>query len=504
MAAPGYGQFGLTGDELVDALTHGYRWQLTADRTIDWSLSLGPFGQTWSASAQATIAQVFSNISAYANVKFNYLGHFDRPSVAASAGSEINLAWAGGELFSSSRVAGIGFFPVAGGYGLYPGDSGDIVFNVNSGAGLLPFGPGSAVYSLLIHEVGHVLGLKHTHDDGGTGRPTFRGLGISSYDVDWVSVMSYEDNASWNLLQWDPATPMALDVLALQYLYGRNVTTNAGNNTFDLYRTGFYVTLWDAAGHDTISVAAQNEGWVITLPEEQPSALVETRVGLAAPLGTSLTTLFWLTGDYEDIAGSRAADTLQGNSFRNQIRGNGGNDEIDGGAGIDTAVFSGARSQYTIERSGAKVILRGPDGTDTMTNVERLLIGSTKIAIDTNGNGGQAYRLYQAAFNRTPDQSGLGFQMNVLDSGATLKSVAQNFLNSPEFARNYGGLSDASFVTTLYQNVLHRAPDASGLTFQQNALRTGTDRAQLLVNFSESPENQAALIGVISNGMTYL
>jgi len=41
----------------------------------------------------------------------------------------------------------------------------------------------------------------------------------------------------------------------------------------------------------------------------------------------------------------------------------------------------------------------GADGTDTLINVERLQFSDAKVAIDTSGNAGQAYRLYQAAVN---------------------------------------------------------------------------------------------------------
>jgi hypothetical protein len=47
-----------------------------------------------------------------------------------------------------------------------------------------------------------------------------------------------------------------------------------------------------------------------------------------------------------------------------------GNDTIDGGTGFDTAVFSGARASYSITRNGKTVTVTGPDGTDTLTNVE--------------------------------------------------------------------------------------------------------------------------------------
>lgn len=39
--------------------------------------------------------------------------------------------------------------------------------------------------------------------------------------------------------------------------------------------------------------------------------------------------------------------------------------------------------------------------------------------------------------------------------------------------------------------------------FHVNNLTAGMARADVLVGFSESPENQAALIGIIGNGMFY-
>mgnify|MGYP003942493579 CR=1 FL=1 len=97
-----------------------------------------------------------------------------------------------------------------------------------------------------------------------------------------------------------------------------------------------------------------------------------------------------------------------------------------------------------------------------MSSVERLQFSDGTLALDT-GSGqtaGEAYRLYQAAFNRTPDTAGLKYQTNALDSGYSLSTVAGNFIASPEFQRTYGNVNDTQFITLLYQNVLHRAPDA--------------------------------------------
>jgi hypothetical protein len=94
--------------------------------------------------------------------------------------------------------------------------------------------------------------------------------------------------------------------------------------------------------------------------------------------------------------------------------------------------------------------------------------------------------------------------MNALDKGLNIAQVAANFIASPEFSATYGSLNDTQYVTQLYQNVLHRGPDAGGLSFHTGNLASGANtRANVLVGFSESPENQAALMGVIENGMVY-
>jgi Ca2+-binding RTX toxin-like protein len=203
------------------------------------------------------------------------------------------------------------------------------------------------------------------------------------------------------------------------------------------------------------------------------------------------------------IGGGAGADTLVGNDGADTLTGSGGNDSISGGAGLDFALFTGAKAGYSISKTSLGFLVNGVDGSDSLRDVERLKFSDFYVALDVAGNAGQAYRLYQAAFNRTPDIGGLGYQMNALDTGSTLSQVAQNFINSPEFSATYGALSTSQFVTQLYANVLHRAPDAGGLAFHINRMESGVARADVLVGFSESPENQAALIGVIQNGMVY-
>jgi hypothetical protein len=187
----------------------------------------------------------------------------------------------------------------------------------------------------------------------------------------------------------------------------------------------------------------------------------------------------------------------------------GGNESFDGGAGIDTLIAGASRANFQIAANSTGFTLDdvlGSGGDDQLVNVERISFTDGAVALDINGDGGQAYRLYQATFNRAPDKAGLGFWISFMDKGMSLSSVAQFFIDSPEFKQLYGSNpTDTQFITALYHNALHREPEASGLAWYLDQMSNhGFTRAQALVGFSESPENQAQVIGSIQNGMDYI
>jgi hypothetical protein len=515
MATPSTQPMALTGDEAIDAATNGYYWALDQSRTIRWSLSNGLSGEAWAnpSAAASSFATALSTFSYYANINFQYAGYFSSPQ-AASSFSDINISLDAANLaFSSPSTLAIGFPP-----GLYYnnwryiGSAGDVYFNLNSIAARLPsYAPGSYGFALALHELGHTLGLKHPHDDGGTGRPTFESLGISWLDIESFSVMSYNETYAWNLLSWSPASPMIWDVIALQALYGLNQSTNAGNSTFTLSETGQYQTYWDAGGSDIVSAAGSWAGWTIQLPDIQISTIVDTKAGYARPTsyaGSLPTTLYWLAGDIESAIGSSGADTIYGSSLNNGFIGGAGSDWIDGGAGTDHAYYSSQRSNYAITNGSSSITIQDRtfrDGTDTVQNIERVHFSDKSIAFDIEGSAGRMFRLYQAAFDRTPDLQGLGYWINSLDVGYTMRNVASGFYNSTEFKTLYGqNPSNFDFLTKLYNNVLHRAPDQSGFNWWLNVLNRGlAPQEQLLIDFSDSAENRAQVIGSIQNGIEY-
>jgi len=206
----------------------------------------------------------------------------------------------------------------------------------------------------------------------------------------------------------------------------------------------------------------------------------------------------------DPFAGTVFSEALLGGAGCDLLTGVVGDDVIDGGAGVDTVVYAGALADYDIVRVAQGIGVWGAEGRDLLVAIERLQFADVNVAMDGDGAAGQAYRLYQAAFDRTPDAAGLGFWLRGLDAGLQLAAVAQHFVDSPEFSGRYGAPDSSHFVAQLYANVLHRAPDAAGLAYWQEHLDQGhLGRADTLVHFSESPENQAALAGVIDNGMLY-
>lgn len=179
---------------------------------------------------------------------------------------------------------------------------------------------------------------------------------------------------------------------------------------------------------------------------------------------------------------------------------------IEGGSGLDTVVYCGARDAYTLAlgQDGVQVSALAGGGADTLHGVERLVFNDGQVALDVDGAAGQAYRLYQTAFDRAPDLEGLGFWIGAMDKGVGLQDVARSFVASAEFTGRYGPTTDAQFLDLLYQHVLHREPDAAGFQFWNDALQAHVPREAVLASFSESAENQAQVIGSIQHGIDFI
>ncbi len=104
----------------------------------------------------------------------------------------------------------------------------------------------------------------------------------------------------------------------------------------------------------------------------------------------------------------------------------------------------------------------------------------------------QLTRLYQAAYGRSPDPAGLDYWTDRYRSGSSLLEIATSFIASAEFeARNGSQPTHAHIVAGLFQNVLGRAGDQASRTYWIGRLDAGASRAEVLIAFSESPQNVA-------------
>ena len=111
-----------------------------------------------------------------------------------------------------------------------------------------------------------------------------------------------------------------------------------------------------------------------------------------------------------------------------------------------------------------------------------------------NTDSAKMFRLYNAAFRRFPDSSGLNYWIDQFSSGANdIRTVSSSFLVSEEFKLRYGeNVSDNQYVKTLYINVLNRELDQSGYDYWVGNLSNGIEkRHEVLLGFAESAENKA-------------
>lgn len=210
------------------------------------------------------------------------------------------------------------------------------------------------------------------------------------------------------------------------------------------------------------------------------------------------------------LPGFSGNDTLNGNSGNDILYGDSGNDTLNGGDGIDTATYFGTRANYTVTGNSTTATVAassGTDGSDTLNGVERLAFVDGTVAFDVarGSHAGDMYRLYQAAFNREPDAAGVGFWIGQFDNGTSMESIAAGFMNSDEFRAAYGTApNNTELLTKIYQNVLHRAPDAAGLKFYADLLDANKiSKAAALADISNSIENYEGTIAKIVGGFTY-
>ncbi|WP_233140062.1 Ig-like domain-containing protein, partial [Marivita geojedonensis] len=229
----------------------------------------------------------------------------------------------------------------------------------------------------ILHEIGHAIGLGHQGPYNGSA--TYGVDNVFANDSWQASMMSYFSqtentsiNASYAFLQ----TPMAVDWMALDVLYGRqgygvsnaftedtvwgfNTTVTSGVSDiwaqWSTYANRTASTLVDGGGIDTLDLSGYSNSTLINLaPSEQGATFpslsnIGGRIGnLAMAEGTII----------ENAIGGAGSEVFYGNVADNTFTGNGGDDTFydsvgsdtyHGDAGSDQVIFGATFASYTIE-----------------------------------------------------------------------------------------------------------------------------------------------------------
>ncbi|MEJ6486588.1 M10 family metallopeptidase [Nostoc punctiforme UO1] len=410
----------LTNNVYIDAILWGGKYYSSSGSSVTkidysfWNSTTASFDDAydtdditstnpndWSSGERNSLIKALDAWAAVANIQFvdagdnkqsATLGIYNLNKTQFSDGNTLGAFFSPGE-----SASGIGYFNrQAPGWkvsGMTPGDYGFIT---------------------LIHELGHGLGLAHPHDNGG-GSPIYPGVtrpfgSLGNFDLNQgiYTTMSYNDGFykkddlfNKNILDYGyQSTPMAFDIAAIQYLYGKNNSYKTGNDTYYLPTVNqsgtSYSCIWDAGGIDTINgISAQSD---VTI-DLNDASLNTAQDGAGA--GGYVSSAKGIFGGFtiansvviENAIGSNFNDRVIGNEFNNNLVGNDGNDAVFGNVGDDT--IDGGNGDDSLNGGAGNDRLIGGAGND-------VFVGNAGNDVLVGGLGADRF-LYDTgvAFTRT-------------------------------------------------------------------------------------------------------
>jgi serralysin len=239
--------------------------------------------------------------------------------------------------------------------------AGDVWVNITSGSNAFP-SLGNFGAQVLVHEIGHAIGLAHPGDYNAVSGGTITYANDAEYyeDSRQYTVMSYfsETNTGASYSGRYAAAPQLDDIRAAQIEYGANMSTRTGDTVYGFNSTAgrdwFAATssstrlifaVWDAGGKDTFDFSGYSQNQLIDLREGFFSNVGSLVGNVAVAQGAKI----------ENAIGGFGADTINGNALDNLLQGGPGADRILAGAGNDT-LDGGSGSNF----------LRGEDGDDSL------------------------------------------------------------------------------------------------------------------------------------------
>jgi hypothetical protein len=393
------------------------------------------------------------------------------------------------------------------GYAFIPGQTpdaraGDVWLDTET---LQVMGQGQEGWQVLLHEIGHALGLSHPHSESETTTATVL---LNQWNDNSYTVMSANQSPSELWQSWFGP----LDIQALQSLYGTGRELATGNDVYvwaDSQGQSLS-TLRDVGGNDRLDLSQQTFGVYLDLQPGSFSSVGTTREGFVAFNNVFIDN----SSTIEEVVGSLSDDVLFGNSADNLFFEMGGKDVIEGRGGVNTVVFTANRSAYNIGKSEVANHwlvegVNGSLGSDDLINVTRLQFADTKVRLDVDGNPTMAAKLIGVVLGGDWVKSTViaGIALGALESGFQPLTLARLGLESGMFLSLAGSAGNADFYNTVYKNVYGSKPD---LVTLQNAVTqldsgklTQSDMVLQMIDLAPNLQN-IDLVGIQLHGFDYV
>lgn len=264
------------------------------------------------------------------------------------------------------------------------------------------------------------------------------------------------------------------------------------------------------------SVDSMGVSWLVTFPYQDSVYFIEVVPTKPLPKIATITA----TNGADKVIGNENNNSLFGLDGNDLLEGGLGNDFIDGGAGLDTVKVDDQFGlpnlrNYSLTKSidgSWNVSFIGPaiakypppatNGTDTLTNVERLQFSDKSFAIDLDGNAGKAAKVIGAvlgsAFVSNPTLVGIG--LDYLDKGMSFSDLGALALKA------VGANNNDSIVSNIWRNVVGFDANADQKAPYIKMLDDGMKAGDLVVMASILSLNtiKINLTGLAQSGLEYL